>query len=66
MDGASFAGGFVCAETASVKAAVGIVQQFAATRTEFGVLFAFSAIQAYHLLHHRLFFGYASVCLHIV
>ena len=63
MDGAFLAGGFVGAVTASVKAAVGIVQQLSATWAKCSVLFALLAIQAYHLLHHCFFFCYASVCL---
>lgn len=64
MDGAFLAGGFVGTVTASVKAAVGIVQQLSATWAKCSVLFALLAIQAYHQLYHGFFFCYASVCLH--
>ena len=54
MDGTFLASGLILAETASVQTAMGIVQQ------QFGMSFALPAIEAYHLLHHRLFFLYVS------
>lgn len=60
MDGTFLASGLILAETASVQAAMGIVQQLPAAGAQFGMSFALPAIEAYHLLHYRLFFLYVS------
>ena len=61
MYGTFFASGFVFPKTASVETAVGIVQQFPATWTQFGMSFMLTAKQVYHLLYHHLLFLYASI-----
>ena len=61
MYGTFFASGFVFPKTASVETAVGIVQQFPATWTQFGMSFMLTAKQVYHLFHHHLLFLYASI-----
>ena len=55
------AGGFLLAKTASVKSAMGIVQQFLATWAQIVMPLVFPAIQAYHLLHHCFLFLYTSI-----
>ena len=59
--GALLAGWLMLPVTASVQSAVGIVQQFPALRTQFGMAFMFPAIQTNHLLDHRFFFIFATV-----
>ena len=61
MYGTFFASGFVFPKTASDETAVGIVQQFPATWTQFGMSFMLTAKQVYHLLYHHLLFLYASI-----
>ena len=61
MYGTFFASGFVFPKTASVETAVGIVQQFPATWTQFGMSFMLTAKQVYHLFYHHLLFFYASI-----
>ena len=64
MCGAFLAGGLILTVTASVQSVVGIIQQFPAVRAQLVMSFILPAIQAYHLLHHRLFFLYAFVWHH--
>ena len=59
--GALLAGWLMFPVPASVQSAVGIVQQFPALRTQFGMAFMFPAIQTNHLLDHRFFFLFATV-----
>ena len=59
--GALLAGWLMFPVPASVQSAVGIVQQFPALRTQFGMAFMFPAIQTNHLLDHRFFFIFATV-----
>ena len=59
--GALLAGRLMLPVTASVQSAVGIVQQFPALRTQFGMAFMFPAIQTNHLLDHRFFLLFATV-----
>ncbi len=62
VDGAFPACGLVRAIPASVKATVGIGQQFLALRAQPGMGLVLAAVQTNHLLHHRLFFLDASGC----
>lgn len=64
VDGALLAGRFVRTKAAVVQAAMGIEQEFLALRTEARMALFASAVQAYHLLDHGLFFLYALVCFH--
>ena len=64
VDGAMLARRFVRTKAAAVQAAVGIEQEFLALRTEARMALFASAVQAYHLLDHSLFFLYALVCFH--
>lgn len=60
MYGTFPASGLFLAVTTSAKSVVGVIQQFLAVGTQFGVSLVSSAVQAYHLFHHGHFFLYAS------
>ena len=64
VDGALLAGGFVRSEAAAVQTAMGIEQEFLALRAEARIALLASAVQAYHLLDHGLFFLYAFALFH--
>lgn len=64
VDGALLARRFVRTKAAAVQTAMGIEQEFLALRAEARMALFASAVQAYHLLDHGLFFLYASVCFH--
>ena len=64
VDGALLTRRFVCTKAAVLQATMGIEQEFLALRTEARMALFASAVQAYHLLDHSLFFLYASVYFH--
>ena len=65
VDGALLTRRFVCTKAAVLQAAMGIEQEFLALRAEARIALLASAVQAYHLLDHGLFFLYASVLFHV-